>query len=106
TAMENTRLVWHNRVSGNAFAEYDVREGLTLRSTVGMCFLNSVQDYYSPSTVLPGSNSAGDGSWGEAQTQSWSFENTVHFNRRFGDRYTLDLLAGTTLQRTNTAGIG
>ncbi|PYP60171.1 MAG: SusC/RagA family TonB-linked outer membrane protein [Gemmatimonadetes bacterium] len=105
TAMEITNQEWQNRVIGNAFAEYDVREGLTLRSTVGMDFLNSVQDYYSPSTVLPGSNSAGDGSRGEAQTLSWSFENTVHFNRRFGDRYTLDLLAGTTLQRTNTAGI-
>ena len=94
-----------NRVIGNAFAEYDVRAGLTLRSTVGVDFLNSVQDYYSPSTVLPGLNSGGEGSRGQAQTLSWSFENTVHYTRRFSDRYDLDLLAGTTLQRTSTEQI-
>ena len=105
TAMEITNEERDNRVIGNAFAEYDVREGLTLRSTAGLDFFNSVQDYYSPSTVLPGSNNQGEGSRGQAQTLSWSFENTLHYTRRFSDRYDLDLVAGTTLQRTNTEQI-
>src|SRR2546429_2308298 len=61
TAVAITNEERDNRVIGNAFAEYDVRDGLTLRSTVGVDFLNSVQDYYSPSTVLPGLNSGGGG---------------------------------------------
>ncbi len=94
-----------NRVIGNAFAEYDVRDGLTLRSTVGMDFLNSVQDYYSPSTVLPGLNSGGEGSRGEAETLSWTFENTLDYRHRFGALHSLDVLGGTSLQRTTTAQI-
>jgi len=94
-----------NRVIGNAFAEYDIRNDLSFRSTVGVDFLNSVQDYYSPSTVLPGLNSSGEGSRGEAETMSWTFENTVHYQRRFGGVHSLDLIGGTTLQRSTTAQI-
>ena len=94
-----------NRVIGNAFAEYDIRPGLTFRSTVGADFLNSVQDYYSPSTVLPGLNSGGEGSRGESETFSWTFENTLQYQHRFGERHTLDVVGGTTMQRSNTAQI-
>src|SRR2546421_8063194 len=105
TALAITNEERDNRVIGDAFAEYDLREGLTLRSTAGLDFLNTVQDYYSPSTVLPGLNDEGEGSRGQAQTLSWTFENTVHYTRRLGDRYALTVLAGTTLQRTNTEQI-
>ncbi len=105
TAMEITNEERQNRVIGNLFAEYDIREGLTFRSTVGLDFLNSVQDYYSPSTVLPGLNSSGEGRRGQAQTVSWTFENTINYTRRFGTLHDLTLLGGTTLQRTNTEGI-
>jgi len=94
-----------NRVIGNAFAEYDIRPGLTFRSTVGADFLNSVQDYYSPSTVLPGLNSGGEGSRGESETFSWSFENTLQYQHRFGELHTLDVVGGTTMQRSSTAQI-
>src|SRR5437667_4868464 len=105
TAVAITNEERDNRVIGNAFAEYDVRDGLTLRSTVGVDFLNSVQDYYSPSTVLPGLNSGGEGSRGEAETLSWTFENTIHYQRRLGTVHTLDVLGGTTMQRSTTAQI-
>src|SRR6266480_3128726 len=105
TAVAITNEERDNRVIGNAFAEYDVRDGLTLRSTVGIDFLNSVQDYYSPSTVLPGLNSGGEGSRGEAETLSWTFENTIHYQRRLGTLHTLDVLGGTTMQRSTTAQI-
>jgi len=104
-AIEITNQEVQNRVIGNVFAEYDIREGLTFRSTAGLDFLNSVQDYYSPSTVLPGLNSEGEGTRGQAQTVSWSLENTIDYRRRFGSLHDVDLLAGTTLQRSNTAAI-
>ena len=105
TAQAITNEERDNRVIGNAYAEYDVRDGLTLRSTVGVDFLNSVQDYYSPSTVLPGLNSGGEGSRGEAETLSWTFENTIHYQRRLGAQHNLDVLGGTTMQRSTTAQI-
>ena len=104
-AMEITNTEVQNRVIGNAFVEYDIRDGLTLHSTAGLDFLNSVQDYFSPSTVLPGLNSNGEGTRGQAETVSWSLENTIDYRRRFGGVHDVDLLVGTTLQRSNTAGI-
>jgi len=103
TALVITNEERDNRVIGNAFAEYDIRNGLTLRSTVGVDFLNAVQDYYSPSTVLPGLNSGGEGSRGEAETFSWTFENTLQYQHRFGELHSLDVVGGTTMQRSNTA---
>ena len=105
TALVITNEERDNRVIGNAFAEYDIRNGLTFRSIVGVDFLNSVQDYYSPSTVLPGSNSGGEGQRGESETFSWTFENTLQYQHRFGELHTLDVVGGTTLQRSNTAQI-
>src|SRR2546426_999277 len=105
TAMEITNEERDNRAIGNLFVEYDLLEGLTLRSTLDLDFLNSVQDYYAPSTVLPGLTTNGQGSRGQAQTVSWTFENTIHYTRRFGTLHNLDLLAGTTLERINTDGI-
>ena len=93
------------RVIGNVFAEFDIRNGLTFHSTVGGDFLNSVQDYYSPATVLPGLNTAGQGSRGESETLSWTFENTLGYQHRFGTLHSLDAVGGVTLQRTNTAQI-
>ncbi len=105
TALVITNEERDNRVIGNAFAEYDIRNGLTFRSTVGADFLNSVQDYYSPSTVLPGQNSGGEGQRGESETFSWTFENTINYQHRFGGLHSLDVVGGTTLQRSSTAQI-
>src|SRR5438309_1442066 len=105
SALQITNQERQNRLIGNVFGEYDLLEGLTLRSTLDLDFLNSVQDYYAPSTVLPGLTTNGQGSRGQAQTVSWTFENTIHYTRRFGTLHNLDLLAGTTLERINTEGI-
>ncbi len=105
TALAITNEERDNRVIGNAYAEYDIRSGLTFRTTAGADFLNSVQDYYSPSTVLPGLNSGGEGSRGEAETFSWTFENTLQYQHRFGELHSLDVVGGTTMQRTATAQI-
>jgi len=55
--------------------------------------------------VLPGRNSGGEGSRGEAETFSWTFENTLQYQHRFGELHSLDVVGGTTMQRSNTAQI-
>src|SRR5207302_1938262 len=105
SALRITNQERQNRLIGDVVGEYDLLEGLTLRSTLDLDFLNSVQDYYAPSTVLPRLTTNGQGGRGQAQTVSWTFENTIHYTRRFGTLHNLDLLAGTTLERINTEGI-
>jgi len=93
------------RLIGNVFAEFDIRDGLTLRSSAGLDFLNSLQDYYAPSTVLPGRNYSGEGARGQMETMSWVAENTLHWRRGFGERHQLDAVGGITLQRTIADGV-
>ena len=105
TARLITNRETQNRLIGNAFAEYDVLGGLTLRSTLGADYLGSTQDYYSPSNTYPGRNYSGFGSRGSAETTTWLNENTIHYNRQAWRSSTLDLLGGVTFQRTEATNI-
>ena len=89
-----------NRVIGNGYAEYDLLRGLTLRSTLGLDFFDSVQDFYSPVTTVPGSLTNGQGRRGQAQTTVWLNENTLTYNPTLGDDHDLTLLGGLSLQRS------
>jgi TonB-dependent starch-binding outer membrane protein SusC len=105
TARLITNREQQNRVIGNGFAEYDLLHALTLRSSFGMDYLGSTQDYYSPSNTNPGRNFGGFGSRGSATTTTWLNENTVHYNRQAWRASTVDLLGGVTFQRTQAQNI-
>jgi TonB-linked SusC/RagA family outer membrane protein len=99
SALEITNRERQNRVIGNIFAEYSIRDNLLLRSTAGLDFLNSLQDFYSPANTLPGRQTNGQGSRGQAQTTSWLSETTLSYRRTLGEVHDLDLLGGVTFQR-------
>jgi TonB-dependent starch-binding outer membrane protein SusC len=105
-ALEITNKEQQTRVIGNGFAEYDLIPGLSLRSTVGVDYLNSLQNFYAPTTTVPGQGTNGLGSRAQAQTTSWLNENTLHYNHRFADVHSFDLVGGVTFQRTNTDRVG
>ncbi|HEV8401033.1 MAG TPA: TonB-dependent receptor [Gemmatimonadales bacterium] len=105
SVMEITNEERQTRLIGNVYAEFDIKDGLTVRSTAGLDFLNSLQDYYAPSTVLPGKNYSGEGTRGQAETVSWVAENTLHWRRGFGERHVLDAVGGITFQSTLTDGV-
>jgi len=90
-----------NRVIGNVFGELDVARGLVLRSSLGLDYLNSVQNFFSPSNTLPGRNTNGYGSRGEAQTTNWLSETTLRYNRGLGGSNKFDILGGLSLQKVN-----
>lgn len=105
TALLLTNNEQQNRVIGNGFAEYDLLPNLTLRSTLGIDYLSSRQDFYSPANTLPGMNFNGVGSRGSLETTNWQNENTLHFNQHVGESSTFDLLGGITLERTTSDNI-
>ncbi|MBB4639521.1 SusC/RagA family TonB-linked outer membrane protein [Longimicrobium terrae] len=89
-----------NRAIGNVFGELDLVPGLVFRTTLGLDYLNSTQNFFSPSNTYPGVNNNGYGSRGQAQTTSWQNENTLRYNTALG-AHELDLLGGMSLQRIN-----
>ena len=105
TALLITNQEEQNRVIGNGFAEYDLFTGLTLRTTLGIDYLTSTQNFYSPSNTLPGRNVGGQGSRGNAETTNWLSETTVNYKRELGTLHDVDLLGGVTFQKTDVTNV-
>jgi TonB-linked SusC/RagA family outer membrane protein len=93
------------RAIGNVYGEVDILTGLTLKSTLGADYVTTTQNYYAPSTILPGSNNNGYGSRGQLQLTTWLNENTLHYNRLFGNAHNIDLLGGLTFQKSNAENV-
>jgi TonB-dependent starch-binding outer membrane protein SusC len=104
-ARQITNQETQQRVVGNTYAEWDLVKGLTLRDALGVDFLNSLQDFYSPSTTFPGLLYQGQGSRGELQTTTWLNEVTLHYQTHLGDMNKIDLLGGQTIQETDADNI-
>jgi TonB-linked SusC/RagA family outer membrane protein len=105
TALLVTNNEEQNRIIGNGFAEYDLMEGLTLRTTLGIDYLTSTQNFYSPSNTLPGRNFSGQGSRGTAETTNWLNENTINYKKEFGGIHNVDILGGITFQKTDATNV-
>ena len=104
-ALEITNHEADTRAIGNGFVEYDLIRGLTLKSSLGVDYLTSTQNWFSPSNTLPGANFGGQGSRGQLQLTTWLNENTVHFNRLFASVHNIDLLGGLTFQQSNSENV-
>ncbi len=102
-----------NNVSliGSLAAEYDILKDLKFRSTVSVNYNNYHQNNYVPSTVLiadkaaggwPGSSNNGIATQGQSQTVDVFYENTVTWDKQFNENNRLNLLAGTSWQKTNS----
>ena len=105
TALDITNEEQQNRIIGNGFAEYDLTGALRLRTTLGVDYLTSLQNFYSPSNTYPGRTNNGFGSRGTRQTTTWQNENTVNYRAALGQMHDLDLLGGLSLQRINSENV-
>jgi TonB-dependent starch-binding outer membrane protein SusC len=94
-----------DRVLGNVNMEWDLWKGLTLGNSLGVDYLNSLQDYYSPSTTYPGLQVGGIGSRGSLLTTTWLDEPTLKYATAIGPFSAIDAVLGTTFQRTNAQNI-
>lgn len=93
---------------GSVALEYDIFKALKFRSTASVNYSNYHQLNYIPSTAIISSPSGGTGSNGgvatQAQTQQTDvfYENTLTWDKQFNDNNRLNLLVGTSWQKTNT----
>jgi len=92
------------RVLGNVAGEYKFTPDLTLKVTAGVDILNTVNDYYAPSTTgSPAGSSTGYAangyaSIGNGNALSWLNENTLTYDHSFNDKNFLDVVVGYTTQ--------
>jgi TonB-linked SusC/RagA family outer membrane protein len=91
------------RTFGNVYAEWDVIDHLTARTSFGFDYNNANRTEYNyiETEKQEGSttNSLVNGNVNES---SWTWSNTVNYSRTFGERHNLNVLAGT--EAINTKG--
>ena len=88
----------------NAFAEYEIIDGLKYKLSLNVNTNNSVTRTFNPSTAQGGLGSApprpATGSYGTSNFLTWLAENTLTYDKTIG-KHNFDLLAGYTAQRYN-----
>ncbi|MDZ7742192.1 MAG: TonB-dependent receptor [Bacteroidota bacterium] len=90
-----------NRLIGNVFMEYKVMQGLNFKSSFGLDSYHNLQDMYTPRFVYSGSWNDGQARFITADVNTYLFENTLTWDRQFGEDHKLNVLGGITFQKDN-----
>lgn len=85
------------RVLNNLFAEVEILENLTFRTTYGIDYITTKQRNYMPSSIRFAASVGGQARLGQLESLSWLNENTLHYRLLKGD-HNIDLLGGYTAQ--------
>ena len=88
------------RALANAYVEYEVVDGLDVRSTFNVDWASSNQKSFKPTTVAGGFNyppQPAVGLYSDERVINWLNENTINYRNVFGP-HSLDGLVGFTLQ--------
>ena len=100
--------VGSNRLIGNAFLEASILKNLKYKVQLGIDLVNSSEDTFRPS-VIPLSNTAGNppsdasGSSRTIKETNWLLEQTLNYNKTFGE-HNLTALLGWSTQKDDLSG--
>ncbi|WNJ16842.1 TonB-dependent receptor [Pontibacter sp. G13] len=99
-AVENySNYAYTNRIIANAFASWEIIDGLVLKATVGDDRANFREEIYEPSILQSAAGSQGSGFLGNRTTNLLLTEATLAYNKVFNDRTTLAAVLGTSYQK-------
>ena len=88
----------------NSVIEYEILNGLKLKSTIGVNTSSFVNETFTPSTLppLPHSPSA---TYNNSSYLNWANENTITYNKVFKKDHSINLLGGFTSQRQDNTNV-
>jgi TonB-dependent starch-binding outer membrane protein SusC len=89
------------RLLGNLFGQAKLLRDLTARVSFGADYADRWRNTYYPRTTLRGQQANGEAIRGASTTSSWVNENTLTYQRQFGDAHDLTVLGGYSRQKTN-----
>lgn len=96
----NTNRVVNRRLTGNAFFEYDIIPGLSLKTDFGTDQFQLEENRRDVDIVSPG----GYGYYGITQDNKWLNTTTLNFNKTFGENY-ISAIGGYSYEEANYAQI-
>ena len=85
---------------GNVYANIQLAENLSLRSTLGTNIINQRRDYFA-AAGLQYISSNGNASVINNRYNSWQFENYLTYNKDFNDIHSLNAMAGLSWQHVD-----
>jgi len=91
------------RMLGNIYGEYELIKNLRLKVSLGSDIQNQKERSYIPSTLFEGSTVGGEARLGTVSTQSWLNENTLTYQKTWGN-HSIDALVGFTQQELVSEG--
>ncbi|MCC5929914.1 MAG: TonB-dependent receptor [Cyclobacteriaceae bacterium] len=101
-ANEYQRFTNTTRGLATAFAELKLAKGLTFKSTASIDYTQLDDEAYTPSISREAGNRnvKGFGVYGNTQDFTWLAENFVTYSTKFGERHSLNAVAGTSFQQS------
>ncbi len=97
-ALETTNNTKIGRGLGNVYLEYELIDGLSARVNLGADLQYLKRNIYVPRTTYRGYFSNGIADVQTTQIFNWLNENTLNYNKSFGNQ-NINVLAGYTMQR-------
>ncbi len=88
-----------NRFLGNVFGEYALTDDLINKISLGADLLTGTRHTYFPIFTRIGDLNEGLASQGTRTLTSWLFENTLKYNKAFGNGHEIDVVSGFTYQQ-------
>jgi TonB-linked SusC/RagA family outer membrane protein len=97
-AEETTNGTKVNRLLGNISGEWEITEGLSLKSTVGVNLVTNKNSIYTPRTVYAGVGSNGSAAVSSSQENTWLSETTLTYFKSFNEAHKLTAMLGYSVQ--------
>ncbi|MFD2787707.1 SusC/RagA family TonB-linked outer membrane protein [Hymenobacter rubripertinctus] len=83
----------------NLAGNYEIIQGLTLRSTAGLDYRTTQIDIYRPNDIFLGRLNKGLATRGEVNQYSWLNENTLTYDTKINENNALNVVGGLTFQK-------
>jgi TonB-linked SusC/RagA family outer membrane protein len=91
-----------SRLLANVFLEYELILDLKFKTSFATDIYHQVQDMYTPRTVYSGSFNGGQARFATADMKTFLNENTLSYNKSFGNIHNINAVAGFTYQKNDS----
>ena len=88
-----------SRILGNVFAEYQILDGLSLRSSFGIDGLSTKSNSFGPNFLKRTENSRGEASVSTLDALTWLSTNTLTYNKKINPSNSFNVLLGYEMQK-------
>ena len=94
-----------SRILGNVFAEYQIVNGLSFRSSFGIDGLSTKSNSFGPAFLKRTENSRGEASISTLQALTWLSTNTLTYNRQINPANSINVLLGYETQQFSNESV-